>query len=81
MGQVADDLEVTYEAFMHAPHELLSQLYAACRLEDAEIAHRALDRGPQLRNMNDKYRSSLSADYIERLSSASEPLLSELGYA
>ena len=73
-------LEVRYEAFMASPHEVLTDLYGACGLDDADAAHRALDRGPTLRNMNDKFREKFSAQTVAQLNAAAEPLLSELGY-
>jgi hypothetical protein len=74
-------IEVRYEAFMQSPHEVLTDLYRACRLDDAAAAHRALERGPTLRNMNDKFRQKFSPGQIARLNAAAEPALSELGYS
>jgi len=74
-------IEVRYEEFTAAPHDAIGQVLNACGLPDDPAVHRSIDQGPQLRNMNFKFRDELAAESLQRLTSSIEPLLAELGYA
>jgi omega-hydroxy-beta-dihydromenaquinone-9 sulfotransferase len=73
-------LEVKYEAFTSAPHEILAGLINALGLPDDAAIHRSLDEGPSLENMNAKFRSDFDTEALASITSVMEPLLGELGY-
>ncbi len=73
-------VEVRYEDFVDDPHGVLSSLYARCDLDDDADAHKALDRGPALRNMNEKFRARFDDEAVARLEAVMQPVLGELGY-
>lgn len=72
--------EVNYEEFVRAPHDVLSQLFDMCGLDDSSSSHDILNAGAELRNMNDKYHAVFKSEYISLLSRSMQPILKEHGY-
>lgn len=76
----AQYVEIRYEDFTAAPHDVIAEVSRTCALAHAPQVHRALDAGPALRNMNTKFRSELSVASLTALSAVMEPMLGQLGY-
>jgi hypothetical protein len=74
-------VEVRYEDFVTAPHEVISSVLQICNLPETDAVHDNIETGPALRNMNDKFRRDLSPTALQQISSSMEPLLGALGYA
>jgi omega-hydroxy-beta-dihydromenaquinone-9 sulfotransferase len=74
-------MESRYEDFVRDPHGNLLKWYEFCGLEDSAKAHRSIDKGVQIRNMNGKYLSEWGEDEQKTLSKVMSPVLQELGYA
>jgi hypothetical protein len=73
-------LEVRYEDFTAAPHDVLGAVLSACRLPDDRCVHDAIDAGAALSDMNVKFRTGLSAEVLESVTSSVLPMLHDLGY-
>ena len=78
--QVGQYNEVRYEDFVRAPHDVLSQLFMRCQLDDSPDVHEVLDAGPDLHNMNNKFRAAFKPEYLSMLSRSMQPTLGEYGY-
>ena len=73
-------LEIRYEDFITAPHELLQTLYKFCNLSDSKRAHTFLDYNPVSAGMNSKYKKDLSPDTIASITDVMQPVLTKLRY-
>ncbi|MEL7450232.1 MAG: sulfotransferase [Pseudomonadota bacterium] len=60
-------MTLTYEQFTAAPHDSLDEVARFCGLDASPEPGRWIDQGADLKNMNDKYRTDFSPDYIARL--------------
>jgi hypothetical protein len=74
-------VELRYERFVAEPHAAISEVLHACGLPEAGVVHESVDSGPELRNMNTKFRHELTTDRMTLVTAAAQPLLQELGYA
>lgn len=74
-------LEVRYEEFVDAPHDVLGKAYAFAGLGDSKQAHDCIDQGPALKNMNHKYLKDWSPEYVRELTGVMASMLREYGYA
>jgi len=73
-------IEVRYEDFTATPHDVVSEVLRVCGLAESSEVHRAIDAGPRIRNMNDKFAANFSADSLNTLTAVMQPLLQQLGY-
>jgi hypothetical protein len=74
-------VEVRYEHFTNAPHDVLRAIMNACGLSDAPAVHDSIEAGSALRNMNDKFRRDFPPGRLALVTAAAQPLLHNLGYA
>lgn len=73
-------VEVRYEEFVEAPHDVLSRLYGLTGLADSPRAHAWLGEHRLDPAMNRKYQRDWSPETVATVTRALEPTLSELGY-
>ncbi|MFZ7126475.1 MAG: sulfotransferase family protein [Desulfobacterales bacterium] len=74
-------MEVKYEDFVEKPHDSLNRLFRFCVLKNSANPHHYIDSTRKLENMNYKYRTDWSVEYIRKLTDCMEPILSTRGYS
>ena len=73
-------LEVRYEDFTDAPHDILSTVFQNIDLRDSAQAHKYLSSIGKLTNMNFKYQSNLTAEDISLIADITREQARAAGY-